>query len=327
MAPHTTHRLRQKFVDWLLRDVHLKDTHFGDGSITLSPAGVGDVTRWSATKLAAQLGDIGMDLATGRPSTFVGGSPNPVAVLSDLTNASILSGTYAARPAPGTKNRIYVSTDSGILLFFDDGTAWRPLIDGITGTETAPSGSTAAYTFTNTSSNGQFFQTAGVATLRSLGGGGSDAINMADAPRSAGQSIVAALRGYMLPTQDGAFCSFGIHLRNPTTGAIILLAVTLSTLTSPNYGGNLLQGEIYTNATTFSSRYFNLRSFGYGTLGTIWMRMIESGGNYTFGFSLDGRNFESAGGPAIAAGNTQAGFFVNANSLTGAVDALSLFIG
>lgn len=234
-------------------------------------------------------------------------------------------GTYASRPVPGLAGRRFIASDTGVVEFVDDGSAWRPEIYGFLGTEAAPSGSTAGYTFTNTA-GGTLTQSGGVATIHA-GGGSADQVTMADKPRTAGQSIVACLRGYMLPTQDGAFCSFGIHLRNPTTGGIILLALTLSTLTTPNYGGNLLQGEIYTNATTFSSRYFNLRSFGYGTTGTIWIRMIESGGNYVFGFSQDGRNFESAGGPAIAAGNTQAGFFLNPNSLTGAVDALSLFIG
>jgi hypothetical protein len=231
---------------------------------------------------------------------------------------------YASRPPAGLAGREFVATDTGVVKFVDDGTNWRPMVDGVMGTEVAPAGSLAAYTFTNTA-GGSFFQTAGIATIRA-GGGSADQITMADKPRAGGQGITCALRGYMLPTQDGAFCSFGVHLRNPTSGAIILLALTLSTLTSPNYGGNLLQGEIYVNATTFGARFFNLRSFGYGTLGTIWLRVIESGGNYVFGFSQDGRNFESAGGPAIAAGNTQAGFFLNPNSLTGAVDCLSLVI-
>lgn len=67
-------RIRQWFVDWLVRDLHLRGVQFGENSITLSPSGVGDVVRWSATQAAAALGDLGMSTATGRPSAFIGGS-------------------------------------------------------------------------------------------------------------------------------------------------------------------------------------------------------------------------------------------------------------
>lgn len=45
----------------------------GENSITLSPAGVGDVARWSATKNAVAEGDLGMDVATGLPNAFIAG--------------------------------------------------------------------------------------------------------------------------------------------------------------------------------------------------------------------------------------------------------------
>lgn len=44
----------------------------GGNTISLSPAG--DVIRWSGTQAALALGDLGMNVATGRPSAFISGA-------------------------------------------------------------------------------------------------------------------------------------------------------------------------------------------------------------------------------------------------------------
>lgn len=64
----------------------------GENTITLSPAGVGDVMRWSATKAPVAAGDIGMDVATGRPQAYVGGTAVDLATVNDTSpseNATI----------------------------------------------------------------------------------------------------------------------------------------------------------------------------------------------------------------------------------------------
>lgn len=76
-------RTRQRVVDWLFRDVHIHGARFGEQSITLSPVGgPGDVVRWSAARAAQAALDLGMD-ATGRASTFVGGSARTVPVSTE----------------------------------------------------------------------------------------------------------------------------------------------------------------------------------------------------------------------------------------------------
>lgn len=45
---------------------------------------LGDLVRYSSTKLTDAAGQIGMDLANGRAHLFVGGSTQAVAVLSDV---------------------------------------------------------------------------------------------------------------------------------------------------------------------------------------------------------------------------------------------------
>lgn len=121
--------IRQRIAQWLLRGVHLPEVHFGKESITCSPAGVGDVVRWSATQLAVAAGDIGMDVATGRPSVFVGGVATPLATSTDSAfavafgNSSISAGAdtrfldtwYNQATAPTVATSNFVSPRAGTL--------------------------------------------------------------------------------------------------------------------------------------------------------------------------------------------------------------------
>lgn len=68
-------RARQRLVDRLLRNLHLRGVSFGNESITLSPTGAGDVIRWSAAHDPASAGDLGM-AADGHPRAFVGSAKN-----------------------------------------------------------------------------------------------------------------------------------------------------------------------------------------------------------------------------------------------------------
>lgn len=63
-------------------------TRVGENSISISPTAAGDVVRWSGTQAAVQAGDLGMNTTSGRPSAFVGGSAQDLAVLSDITGGS-----------------------------------------------------------------------------------------------------------------------------------------------------------------------------------------------------------------------------------------------
>jgi len=91
---------RELLVNWMLRDVHVRNLHVGAASITVSPAGVGDVIRWSATKAAIAAGDIGMDVTTGRLQMYVGGVTSAAAIASDITalgTSSTLNQPYVVR--------------------------------------------------------------------------------------------------------------------------------------------------------------------------------------------------------------------------------------
>jgi len=81
--------VRQAVVGWMVRDVHLSGVKFGEHSITCSPAGVGDVVRWSASQVAVAAGDLGMNVATGRPQAFVGGVNVTLATTTDTAGKGI----------------------------------------------------------------------------------------------------------------------------------------------------------------------------------------------------------------------------------------------
>lgn len=84
-----TRAARQRFVDWLLDDLHLRGVQFGQESISLSPVGAGDVIRWSGTQLSTALGDVGMDVSTGRLSMYVGGATRAVAHTGELGGGGV----------------------------------------------------------------------------------------------------------------------------------------------------------------------------------------------------------------------------------------------
>jgi len=58
----------------------------GQNTIILSPPGVGDVARWSATQNAVASGDIGMNTVSGRIQQFRSGLSQSVADLSDIAS-------------------------------------------------------------------------------------------------------------------------------------------------------------------------------------------------------------------------------------------------
>jgi len=71
-------RLKQKFAQWLLKDVKLSELRFGENSVI-----IGDQIQFDATATPTTKGQLGMDVATGRPQAFVDGSAQGIAVSSE----------------------------------------------------------------------------------------------------------------------------------------------------------------------------------------------------------------------------------------------------
>jgi hypothetical protein len=69
----------------------------GRNTITMSPSGVGDVARWSATQTAPAVGDVGMNVTTGRLQFNLSGTGNVnAAVAGDINSSSYGLGFFGA---------------------------------------------------------------------------------------------------------------------------------------------------------------------------------------------------------------------------------------
>lgn len=82
---HTWVPIRRGFPQMICRCGAMKSRGMvvGENTITLSPAGVGDVIRWSATQAPVAAGDIGMNVTTGNPQAFIGGAAKDLASTVD----------------------------------------------------------------------------------------------------------------------------------------------------------------------------------------------------------------------------------------------------
>jgi hypothetical protein len=120
-------RLRQRFARWLLRGAHLDGVTFGESSIAISPAGVGDVLRWSGTKDAVAVGDLGMNVASGLLSVFQTGVARDLLAGRIIGSGSnLIAGATTATLATLTRNANERIVLLGFIQENTAGAAWDP---------------------------------------------------------------------------------------------------------------------------------------------------------------------------------------------------------
>lgn len=86
--------VKQRFVRWLLSDVHLGPVKFGENSVTID-----DLVTMDA-QVPTVAGQIGMDVTSGRPVVFVDSDAKSAAHLSDVRKRARVSSTSnVATPA------------------------------------------------------------------------------------------------------------------------------------------------------------------------------------------------------------------------------------
>jgi hypothetical protein len=81
---------------------------------------LGDLVRYSSTKLTTAAGQLGMDLATGRAQQFVGGANQAIANLSDITGGAFSAGgviTPVGLPLVGDTTLFTITPPAGDYLF------------------------------------------------------------------------------------------------------------------------------------------------------------------------------------------------------------------
>lgn len=201
-------------------------------------------------------------------------------------------GTYANRPAAGISGRLYYGAQGDMIVpYIDDGANWRPLVNGIAGTEVAPANSLAAFTAygtTATTSNA----TGGCAYLLKTSNGGSHSICGFEVARSAGQSVTACLFILCTPGAATAFASAGIYFRDSVGAKLQGINLTENqTNATPVDSTAFIQVDQWTSSSAFSAnatkRYANFEGRGC----PLWLRIRDDGSNMNYEFSLDGTNF------------------------------------
>ncbi len=186
-------------------------------------------------------------------------------------------GTYANRPAAGIIGNAYYSTD-GTRKFIDDGSAWRPDINGCLGTQP---GVVSGWTWVNQST----------ATATDVGGAiyltcassATDSVSMLTKilSPSSGYTLLAHIRPALYPI---SFTQAGLVLRDSNGGKHVGFNV-LSNTTS----GVHLTINKFNSTTSFNSNYVDLVAATVGD--GIWLRIVDDTTNRISSFSFDGKNF------------------------------------
>lgn len=119
----------------------------GKNTIDVGGGGAGDVIRWSGTQAALQVGDLGMNVTTGRPSAFIEGEARDLG--------------YDDEGEAGKRRRLGVQQNANATTLSTVGYATAP---------TANSPGAGAAVHNDSSGNGQFVEYATGATLNANAG-------------------------------------------------------------------------------------------------------------------------------------------------------------
>lgn len=187
---------------------------------------------------------------------------------------------FSGTPSAGTKGRMYVSNDVG-LIQRDNGTSWERIWGGPLGWMTAPP--TSGWSTTNM----------GTSTWAA----DLDGYLMTLPPNQTANSWNIAVRT-LTPSSnytatfylDMAFninndWSAAICLRNSSSGSFVLFEIALVTAT---VNGLMMRVTNWTNATTFSATSSTLNISLYGPSTPNWLRVRDDGSNRYFEFSYNG---------------------------------------
>jgi len=186
----------------------------GKNTISMSPGGT-NVMRWSATQAALALGDLGMDVSTGEPQAFVGGSSKAI-----LTTASLQQSLFTFTHTSG-------ASSTGALSF----TPRFAIYTGAAQNASAPNG-------------GDWYFMTGFATgtggnQRGAAGGYAQGSGSPQDPGGAGSFSNTAIAGFGTAIQNSAqFTGFS---RTLTVTAFSSAGITLTWNLAVNaHNGNLL---------------------------------------------------------------------------------------
>ncbi len=229
------------------------------------------------SQLGASYQYVGLDMS----SSGIGKIPPSIRSVTYQDNPpSPAAYPFSGTPDAGTKGRMYVSNDVG-LIQRDNGTSWERIWGGPLGWFTAPP--TSGWSTTNM----------GTSTWAA----DLDGYLMTLPPNQTANSWNIAVRT-LTPSSnytatfylDMAFninndWSAAICLRNSSSGSFVLFEIALVTAT---VNGLMMRVNNWTNATTFSATSSTQNISLYGPSTPNWLRVRDDGSNRYFEFSYNG---------------------------------------
>lgn len=195
-------------------------------------------------------------------------------------SASNMRGTFANRPTAGRAGRIYVCSDVAGLMWYDNGTAWQPILDGRLGTQPpAASNWTQVGTATLSDSYGRLRLTQPSANSAST----NRRLAYVTAPSTpftltCGMKIQNAFPPALNHSLAGIFY-------RQSDGKFITMAHYVASGASPPR----MEVAKYTNATTYSAAYRDAVHVLSWPISRIYFHLTDPGsGNLTWAYSFDG---------------------------------------
>ncbi len=184
--------------------------------------------------------------------------------------------TYANIPAAGTAGALFIPSD-GHTMWVDDGTVWRPIVDGVVGAKpTAYASATWVNQGTATGAD-----SAGALTMKTTAAG-SDVVRAL--VWSIGGSTFTKTFALRIMPSGLTNWSAGPLLRESGTGELVLFGT--------HNNGTQMRITKWNSPTSFSADTFASTAF-HATWagGTIWFQIQQDATNRYYRISKDGRNF------------------------------------
>ncbi len=213
--------------------------------------------------------------------------------LTQLKSDLLPVSTYASRPAAGVASRIFSPTDGGFQ-FVDDGTTWRPIIDGIVGTQPPSAASFTAFnqgSATLVDANGTVF-------MSGANDGGGNVIRGFTQPFTNGVNTICEAVVLMQPdpSQSGStWSAHGVIIRESSSARAVTMWLAIAHTNSQFYG----------ESTTWTSNTSRTGAVGYayGGPGPMFIRLRKDATNFYSEYSrnrvswvlLDTRTIASIG--------------------------------
>jgi hypothetical protein len=183
---------------------------------------------------------------------------------------------------------LYTASD-GVVQYVDDGTEWRPLVDGVLGWEAAPGNSISAFTQVGYAAPDTVNVQGGCPYFFKAGHGSVNSLLGYELAKAAGQSLTVFIAPNYVAGTSTAYGEVGIWVRDTTSGKASFLCL------GGNGGGSLLSSlavynfsALATYAATAAGPFFNI-NFGSG----VWLQIVDTGTTLKYNYSVDGVNWQT----------------------------------